>query len=132
MLWFLVKWTKFSLFQKQKFNKLLKRDWKRSLRICRHSKSTPLWQRNMLYTRSVSRNLSNLKDQRKTTFYKIHPCYSLINRVDGPDGKIFGSRSWSKDHASRDPCVITDIQILFRWVRPNSFNKHVLFISFIV
>ena len=55
---------------------------------------------------------------RGTTFYV------LIDWVGGPDGKIFGPRSWRTDRAQRGPCVMTEGQIFSRPARPNSVNKH--------
>ena len=44
--------------------------------------------------------------------------------MGGPDGKIFGPRSWRRDRAQRGPCAMTEGQIFFRPARPNSVNKH--------
>ena len=44
--------------------------------------------------------------------------------MGGPDGKIFGSRSWRTDRAQRGPCFMTESQIFSRPTRPNSVNKH--------
>ena len=50
--------------------------------------------------------------------------YVLIDRVGGPDGKIFGPRSWRTDRSQRGPCAMTEGQIFSRPARPNSVNKH--------
>ena len=50
--------------------------------------------------------------------------YVLIDWVGGPDGKIFGSRSWRTDRAQRGPCFMTESQIFSCPARPNSVNKH--------
>ena len=50
--------------------------------------------------------------------------YVLIDWVGGPDGKIFGPRSWCTDRAQRGPCAMTEGQIFYRPARPNSVNKH--------
>ena len=50
--------------------------------------------------------------------------YVLIDWVGGPDGKIFGPRSWRTDRAQRGPCTMTEGQIFSRPARPNSVNKH--------
>ena len=47
-----------------------------------------------------------------------------IDRVGGPDGKIFGPRSWRTDRAQRGPCAMIECQIFSRPARPNSVNKH--------
>ena len=65
---------------------------------------------------------------RKTGDFTL-PCwvfknYVLIDWVGGPDGKIFGPRSWRTDRAQRGPCAMTEGQIFFRPARPNSVNKH--------
>ena len=44
--------------------------------------------------------------------------------MGGPDGKIFGPRSWRTDRAQRGPCAMTEGQIFSRPARPNSVNKH--------
>ena len=44
--------------------------------------------------------------------------------MGGPDGKIFGPRSWRTDRAKRGPCAMTEGQIFSRPARPNSVNKH--------
>ena len=43
--------------------------------------------------------------------------------MGGPDGKIFGSRSWRTDRAQRGPCAMTESQIFFHPARPNLVNK---------
>ena len=50
--------------------------------------------------------------------------YVLIDWVGGPDGKIFGPRSWRTDRAQRGPCAMNDGQIFSHPARPNSVNKH--------
>ena len=50
--------------------------------------------------------------------------YVLIDWVGGPDGKIFGPRSWRTDLAALGPCPMTEGQIFSRPARPNSVNKH--------
>ena len=44
--------------------------------------------------------------------------------VGGPDGKIFGPRSWRTDPVQRGPCAMTECQIFSRPTRPNSINKY--------
>ena len=50
--------------------------------------------------------------------------YVLIDWVGGPDGKIFGPRSWRTDRAQRGPCAMNEGQIFSHLARPNSVNKH--------
>ena len=44
--------------------------------------------------------------------------------MGGPDGKIFGTRSWRTDLATLGPYAMTSGQIFSRPARPNSVNKH--------
>ena len=50
--------------------------------------------------------------------------YVLIDWVGGPDGKIFGLRSWRMYGAQRGPCAMNEGQIFSCPARPNSVNKH--------
>ena len=44
--------------------------------------------------------------------------------MGGLDGIIFGSRLWPADRAQRDPCFVTDSQVLSHPVWRNSVNKN--------
>ena len=44
--------------------------------------------------------------------------------MGGPDGKIFGSRSWRTDRAQRGPCAMTESEIFSHLARPNLVNKY--------
>ena len=44
--------------------------------------------------------------------------------MGGPDGKIFGSRSWRTDRAQRGLCAITESQLFFHPARPNLVFYH--------
>ena len=59
-----------------------------------------------------------------TNYQLLSVGYVLIDWVGGPDGKIFGPRSWRTDRAKRGPCAMTSGQIFSRPARPNSVNKH--------
>ena len=37
--------------------------------------------------------------------------YVIIDKVGGPDGKIFGSRSWRTEGVQQGLCVMTESQI---------------------
>ena len=50
--------------------------------------------------------------------------YVLIDLVGGPDGKIFGSRSWCTDRAQGGSYTMTENQIFSHLARPNLVNKY--------
>ena len=89
---------------------------------------------------SLDQNISRSRDKFLRTWWKHPSCafhdarsgphfgtcseYVLIDWVGGPDGKIFGPKSWRTDRAQQGPCAMTEGQIFSRPARPNSVNKH--------